>query len=51
VDSFLRKNFLHWLEALSLCMSISKGVDSMASLEALAEVISYQLISRNIVTC
>jgi hypothetical protein len=51
VDSFLRKNFLYWLEALSLCMSISKGVDSMASLDALAEVISYQLILRNIVTC
>ncbi|KAF2033468.1 WD40 repeat-like protein [Setomelanomma holmii] len=37
VDSFLRKNFLYWLEALSLCMSISKGVVSMTSLEAFTE--------------
>lgn len=51
VDSFLRKNFLYWLEALSLCMSMSKGVVSIASLEAFTEVVSTQLIPRSIVIC
>ena len=38
VDSFLRKKYVHWLEALSLCKSMSKGVVSMAKLEALTNV-------------
>ncbi|KAF2452262.1 NACHT domain-containing protein [Lineolata rhizophorae] len=33
VDSFLRQQYLYWLEALSLCKSISQGVVSMAKLE------------------
>ncbi|PVH90664.1 hypothetical protein DM02DRAFT_547357, partial [Periconia macrospinosa] len=33
VDSFLRQQYLYWLEALSLCQSMSKGVASMANLE------------------
>ncbi|KAF2184954.1 NACHT-domain-containing protein [Zopfia rhizophila CBS 207.26] len=37
VDSFLQKKYLNWLEALSLCKSMSKGVVSMAKLEALVE--------------
>ena len=39
VDSFIQKKYLYWLEALSLCMSISKGVVSMAKLKALIQVI------------
>jgi hypothetical protein len=51
VDSFLRKSFLYWLEALSLCMSMSKGVKSMARLAAWTDVISCQFTSRNRVIC
>jgi len=39
VDSFLQKKYLYWLEALSLCKSMSKGVVSMAKLKALIQVI------------
>ena len=39
VDKFVRKNYLYWLEALSLCRSMSEGVLSMAKLEALIKVI------------
>jgi NACHT domain/Heterokaryon incompatibility protein (HET) len=39
VDVFLRKKYLYWLEALSLCKSMSKGVLLMAKLEALIQVI------------
>lgn len=37
-DRFLRKKFLYWLEALSLCKSLSEGVLSMVKLEALIKV-------------
>ncbi|KAF2193662.1 WD40 repeat-like protein [Zopfia rhizophila CBS 207.26] len=37
VDEFVRKKFLYWLEALSLCRSMSHGVVSMAKLEALIQ--------------
>ncbi|KAF2683802.1 hypothetical protein K458DRAFT_389727 [Lentithecium fluviatile CBS 122367] len=33
VNSFLRQRYLYWLEALSLCQSMLKGVVSMAKLE------------------
>ena len=39
VDVFLRQKYLYWLEALSLCRSMSEGVLSMAKLEALIQVI------------
>ena len=39
VDKFLRRSYLYWLEALSLCKSMSEGVVSMAKLEALFRVI------------
>jgi hypothetical protein len=39
VDYFMRKKYLYWLEALSLCRSMSDGVILMAKLEALIEVI------------
>ena len=39
VDKFVRTKYLYWLEALSLCRSMSGGVVSMAKLEALLQVI------------
>jgi hypothetical protein len=38
VHAFLKESYLYWLEALSLCRSISKGVLSMARLQSLVEV-------------
>jgi hypothetical protein len=39
LDRFLREKYLYWLEALSLCKSMSKGVLSMTKLETLMQVI------------
>jgi hypothetical protein len=39
VDEFMRKKYLYWLEALSLCRRMSDGIVSMAKLEALIQVI------------
>ena len=39
VDAFVRKKYLYWLEALSLCRSMSEGVLSIVKLEALIQVI------------
>jgi hypothetical protein len=39
VHDFLRKKYLYWLEALSLCNGMSKGVVSISRLEALIQVI------------
>lgn len=38
VENFLRTKFLYWLEAVSLCRNISKGVMSISKLEALIQV-------------
>jgi hypothetical protein len=38
VNSFLETKYLYWLEALSLCKSMSKGVVSMAKLQSLVPV-------------
>jgi hypothetical protein len=38
VEVFIREKYLHWLEALSLCRSMSAGVLSMAKLEAFLSV-------------
>jgi hypothetical protein len=38
VDMFLRNKYLYWLEALSLCRSMSQGLLGMARLESLIEV-------------
>jgi hypothetical protein len=38
VDTFLRRSYLHWLEALSLLRSMSAGILSMAKLESLLKV-------------
>ncbi|KAK4182018.1 hypothetical protein QBC35DRAFT_421424, partial [Podospora australis] len=37
IDDFLRKHYLHWLEALSLCRSIPQGITSMATLEGILQ--------------
>ena len=39
IDEFVRKKYLYWLEALSLCRSMSDGVVSMTKLEALIQII------------
>jgi hypothetical protein len=39
VDVFVRKKYLYWLEALSLCKSMWEGVLSMAKLDTLIQVI------------
>jgi len=39
VDSFIRKKYLYWLEALSLSKSMPEGLIAMARLEALIQVI------------
>jgi hypothetical protein len=38
LDTFLRDKYLYWLEALSLCRSVPKGVLGMAKLETLIQV-------------
>jgi hypothetical protein len=38
VDVFLRNKYLYWLEALSLCKSMPKGVASMAKLRSIVQV-------------
>jgi hypothetical protein len=40
VHTFLKQRYLYWLEALSLCKSISAGVTSMAKLEILLQVVA-----------
>ncbi|KAF1957123.1 HET-domain-containing protein [Byssothecium circinans] len=37
VHSFIRKKYLYWLEALSLCKSMSEGLVSITKLEALIQ--------------
>jgi hypothetical protein len=38
LDLLLREKYLYWLEALSLCKNLTKGVASIAKLEALVQV-------------
>jgi hypothetical protein len=38
VDDFLRKKYLYWLEGLSLCRGVGKGVISMTKLRSLVQV-------------
>jgi hypothetical protein len=44
VDVFLKKKYLYWLEGLSLCKSMPKGIVSMTNLWSLVQVRSRQLI-------
>ena len=48
VETFVRKKYLYWLEALSLCKGISDNVVSMTKLEALLQVI-FRLVMLRIV--
>ncbi|KAF1949408.1 hypothetical protein CC80DRAFT_274383 [Byssothecium circinans] len=41
VYEFLREKYLYWLEALSLCKSLSKGIVLIAKLKALVDVMLY----------
>jgi hypothetical protein len=38
IENFMKNKYLYWLEALSLCRSMSEGVLAMAKLNALAQV-------------
>jgi hypothetical protein len=38
IETFIRQNYLYWLEALSLCKSLEKGVVSIARLWSLVQV-------------
>jgi hypothetical protein len=38
IGDFLRQHYLHWLEALSLCRSMSQGISSMTKLENFLQV-------------
>lgn len=38
IDNFLRKHYLHWLEALSLCKSMSQGILSITKLKSILQV-------------
>jgi hypothetical protein len=38
VEDFLRKKYLYWLEGLSLCKSVEKGIISMSKLWSLVQV-------------
>lgn len=46
VDSFLRVKYLYWLEAISLCRSMSKGALSVFRLQELIKVISTKLFPK-----
>jgi hypothetical protein len=48
VDNFIRKKYLYWLEALSLCKSMSEGVVSVAKLKASIQVtLKLPILSNN----
>ena len=38
VDEFLRKNYLHWLEALSIIVSVPEGIRALLKLKELLQV-------------
>ena len=44
VDVFIREKYLYWLEALSLCKSVLKGVVLIAKLRSLVQVCPQQAI-------
>jgi hypothetical protein len=51
VNVFIKGKFLYWLEALSLCRSMSEGVLSIAKLEALIQVIPKLVVLSIQTTC
>jgi hypothetical protein len=44
IDEFIRKKYLYWLEGLSLCRSMGKGVLSIAKLRFLVQVWHVKII-------
>jgi hypothetical protein len=50
VDTFFKKSYLHWLEALSLLRSVSEGMLSMARLEDLLKVSFSETITWPVLT-
>ena len=50
VEIFVKKKYLYWLEALSLCKGISDSVVSMAKIEALLQVILRLVVLRIVYT-
>lgn len=40
MHKFIREKYLYWLEALSLCKSMSKDIVSITKLKTLIQVIS-----------
>ena len=52
IENFIRTKYLYWLEALSLCRSMSEGVLAIAKLNALAQVttkvVTFYIIYANI---
>jgi hypothetical protein len=38
INDFFEKKYLYWLEALSVCKSLSKAVVAMAKLQSIAQV-------------
>ena len=51
VHEFMKKKFLHWLEALSLCKSMTKAMVSVAKLEAIVQVILRSAILYMYIKC
>jgi hypothetical protein len=47
VDRFLREKYLYWLEGVSLCKSMAKGVLSMGKLRSIVQVCVAQTVTRN----
>jgi hypothetical protein len=44
VDIFLKEKYLYWLECLSLCKSMSKGIVAMRELQTFVQVCPQQTI-------
>jgi hypothetical protein len=50
VTAFISKRYLYWVEALSLCKSVAKGISSMARLSSLVQVWYAKTIQLSFVT-
>jgi hypothetical protein len=44
VNKFLKRHYLYWLEAMSLCSSMPQGVVSMAKLQSIVQVCCEELL-------
>ncbi|KAF3396108.1 hypothetical protein F1880_006681 [Penicillium rolfsii] len=50
VDNFLRQKYLHWIEALSLLRSLSKGIAAIVKLDSLLQVIDWNHLHTSVGT-